>query len=310
MELKNLIETNFNVIFINAMQQFWREEKQFNCINEPKRNSLLLYLCGYSIEYIDKNGKKFIAKSGDVVYTPPKSEYIATLKSEGEENPYTIGVNFSVLDMLGNELSMGDSVTIFSNSNNTSEIFKNLLSAQADFPSPIKKRILLMEILHTLSSYNAENKQISILSPAISLLVSHPEKALSISDLAKACAISEVYFRKKFKQTFGLTPVEYRNNLRLEQAKNKLESNEMTIQEISDFLGYSTVSHFINSSKKSTGYLLLPTKKTSSKSTRFYRSSASCSTSSPSVAFPVYEPNTSVLLLKNSLIFLIKFIFI
>ena len=118
-----------------------------------------------------------------------------------------------------------------------------------------------MEILHALSSCSDENKQTSILSPALSLLSSHPEKAFSITALAKECSISEVYFRKKFKQTFGITPVEYRNNLRLEQAKIKLESGEMTVQEISDFFGYSTVSHFIQQFKKRYGASPLAYKK-------------------------------------------------
>ena len=261
MNIKNLVNTNFNTVFINAMQQFWREEKQFNCLNNPKRNSLLLYLCGYSIEYVDKTGKKFVARSGDIVYTPPKSEYIATLKAEGSENPYTIGINFSLFDEQGETLSLGETVTIFSSANNGSEIFEKLINGQAEFQSPLKKRVLLMEILHELSSCNAENKQTSILSPALFLLSSHPEKAFSISALAKECAVSEVYFRKKFKQTFGITPVEYRNNLRLEQAKIKLESGERTVQEISDFFGYSTVSHFIQQFKKRYGLSPLAYKK-------------------------------------------------
>ena len=156
---------------------------------------------------------------------------------------------------------MGDNVTIFSSISNVRELFQKTISGNEEFQSTLKKRILLMDILQALSSYNIENKQSSILAPALSMLASHPEKALSISDLAKACAISEVYFRKKFKQNFGITPIEYRNNLRLEQAKIKLESDEMTIQEISDFFGYSTVSHFIQQFKKRYGASPLAYKK-------------------------------------------------
>ena len=68
---------------------------------------------------------------------------------------------------------------------------------------------------------------------------------IPISELAKSCNISEVYFRKLFKKEMGVSPVEYRNRLRLERAKQYLEYGDISVQEISDELGYSTVSHFI-----------------------------------------------------------------
>ena len=51
----------------------------------------------------------------------------------------------------------------------------------------------------------------------------------------------------------GATPVEYRNALRIEKARPYLEYGEISVQEISDMLGYSTVSHFIKEFKKHYG---------------------------------------------------------
>ena len=31
-----LVNQNFNVIFVNALQQFWRDTKAFQCIGKPK----------------------------------------------------------------------------------------------------------------------------------------------------------------------------------------------------------------------------------------------------------------------------------
>ena len=53
-----------------------------------------------------------------------------------------------------------------------------------------------------------------------------------------------------FKKEFHMTPIEYRNFLRLNKAKQYLEYGEISIQEIANLLGYSTVSHFIKSFKE------------------------------------------------------------
>lgn len=55
--IEQLITQNFNVIFINALKQFWRSTKTFKCIGMPKNQNLLLFLNGCSVTYNDKNGK-------------------------------------------------------------------------------------------------------------------------------------------------------------------------------------------------------------------------------------------------------------
>ena len=49
-----LAQENFNVVFVNALQQFWRGTRDFQCIGAPKRQNLFLYLDGCRITYTDK----------------------------------------------------------------------------------------------------------------------------------------------------------------------------------------------------------------------------------------------------------------
>ena len=51
----------------------------------------------------------------------------------------------------------------------------------------------------------------------------------------------------------GLTPLEYRNSLRLSRARAYLEYGDISVLEISDMLGYATVSHFIKAFKNRYG---------------------------------------------------------
>ena len=111
-----------------------------------------------------------------------------------------------------------------------------------------------MEILNSLAAQSSPENAPDHIINALQYLTEHVEENPSIAKLAELCNISEVYFRKQFKIYMGVTPIEYRNMMRLERARTYLQYGEISVQEISDMLGYSTVSHFIKEFKLRYGY--------------------------------------------------------
>ena len=111
-----------------------------------------------------------------------------------------------------------------------------------------------MEIRLSLSSCTTAENTPEYIIKALQYLSEHIEEKPTIAKLSKISHISEVYFRKQFKTYMGVTPIEYRNSMRLERARTYLEYGEISVQEISDMLGYSTVSHFIKEFKLRYGY--------------------------------------------------------
>ena len=107
-----------------------------------------------------------------------------------------------------------------------------------------------MEILCQLATKDAEKPMPGHITEALRYLSEHIEQTPTVAELAARCHISEVYFRKQFKACVGVSPCEYRNALRLSRAKSYLEYGEISVQEISDMLGYSTQSHFIKEFKQ------------------------------------------------------------
>ena len=75
-----------------------------------------------------------------------------------------------------------------------------------------------------------------------------------ISHYAELCNMSEVNFRRLFKEYTGMSPIEYRNNIRLINAKNKLQSGEYNVSEAAELCGFSNLSFFIRLYKKKYGY--------------------------------------------------------
>lgn len=241
-----LVNQNFNPVFVNALQQHWRTTKLFHCIGTPKKQNLFLLLDGCKITYTDKENNTFVANSGDIVYTPIGSEYKAQLSDFQDSNSHTIGINFFLYDEKGESIILSDKITIFRNSQNRALpfLFRQALCYDAN-PVLFRNRIILMEILGSLVTYTFQKEVSAPIAKVLRYMAEHIEENPTITELAAFSNVSEVYFRKQFKSCIGMTPIEYRNSLRLDRARSYLEYGDISIQEISDTLGYSTVSHFI-----------------------------------------------------------------
>ena len=92
------------------------------------------------------------------------------------------------------------------------------------------------------------------LKPALKDIAEHYEKNRPISDYAALCDMSEVNFRRLFRKYTGMPPIEYRNDVRLNNAKSKLQSGEYNVCETAELCGFSNLSFFIRLYKKKFGH--------------------------------------------------------
>lgn len=88
---------------------------------------------------------------------------------------------------------------------------------------------------------------------AISYINSHYTEQFSVPQLAKQCALSESVYRRRFRQLTGLSPVQYINQLKIEKACQLLQSDDISHQQISEFLNFYSVSYFYRVFKSVTG---------------------------------------------------------
>jgi transcriptional regulator GlxA family with amidase domain len=70
------------------------------------------------------------------------------------------------------------------------------------------------------------------------------DKKISLWYLANILAIDQSYLCKIFNRKYGITPVQYINNLRLQKAKDLLTYTEMSITEISEKVGFQSIHYF------------------------------------------------------------------
>lgn len=73
---------------------------------------------------------------------------------------------------------------------------------------------------------------------------------ISVSSLARMCAVSETYFRKQFRKLYSQSPSQYIINLRLEFASQLLSSGLYTITETAEKSGFNDTKYFSRLFKK------------------------------------------------------------
>ena len=115
----------------------------------------------------------------------------------------------------------------------------------------------MYDILSILSertrAKNLCQEKFGIISEGINYLEHNEDQLLSIPDIARLCNISEIYFRKLFKEYSGMSPVKFRIKGKIEKAKLYLEYENMTVQEISYHLGFVSPAYFTHQFKMITG---------------------------------------------------------
>jgi AraC-like DNA-binding protein len=105
-----------------------------------------------------------------------------------------------------------------------------------------KQRTLLLESA-------AREVQGNTISAAISFMKQEMQRPLSVGDLAKAVSMSESGFAHTFKETMGVSPLQFLKQLRMEQASKLLLSGS-NVHEAADKIGYISQSHFIAEFKR------------------------------------------------------------
>lgn len=77
---------------------------------------------------------------------------------------------------------------------------------------------------------------------------------LSMNYLAKSLNISESTMLKVFKRVYSVSPKQYLDQLRYNEAKFLLHQPKLSISEIAEIIGYQSVSHFSRQFKVWSGY--------------------------------------------------------
>lgn len=92
------------------------------------------------------------------------------------------------------------------------------------------------------------------LKPAIDYMEEHLAEKVYMESVCKKVNMSLYYFSSLFKKVFGLPPVQYLIQLRIDHAKRLLLDEERSISEIAELCGFCNINYFDKMFKEKSGF--------------------------------------------------------
>ena len=218
----------------------------FVCTKNDKPFSRFFYVVNGLIIFDKGTKKELPAPAGSIVYLPNDITY----KSEwpaGETGEY-ISINFQMSDKL---LRLPDKICIAATDKNGYylKMFKNAYDIWLHGSIGYKLEVLseLYKILYSLDNdvlrrYTKQKHQ--MIYKGIIFLENNYLQDISVGNLAEMCSTSEGNFRRLFKKYKNMSPITYRNYLRIKKACDLLGSGEYSVAEAAEAVNIPDVCYF------------------------------------------------------------------
>ncbi len=191
------------------------------------------------------DGEEFTVGVGCLIFIPAGTKYF----TECIGRCSGIGVCFSFTDDIAVEQGVYRDIT--DSSGRFLRLFERLVESDVTSPGGIlAKKTLVMRILDAMTAeYRAESDRARLIAPGVRFIREHYCEKLAVARYAEAANLSENYFRRLFVRVMGMSPVEYRDALRLE-AVERLRSRHIPMNEIAETVGFCDAAYLRKLMKK------------------------------------------------------------
>lgn len=200
-----------------------------------------------------EDGTELVTQKGDIVYLPPDVAYVSRWvtcpKGKAISIMFSMEDNTTISDRMF-VIAQDKYETYYKLFLEIAEVFE-----QSKLGYKIKGQSLFWQIYHGIltDALAKEGKNEPSIHKGIMYIENNYMEKLDIDNLAKMCYISPATFRRKFKKTTGMSPVEYRNMLKIKKAADLLKTGEFSVSEVSKAVGIDDIYYFSKMFKKYTG---------------------------------------------------------
>ena len=215
----------------------------------PRRSDAFVFILSGSCRYLFSDGYSFTVSAGDILYLAKGAVY----QMDVNERYDFICINFF---FSGEEPRRSDKFPT-KDPAFTENLFYRLWKKHTSGSSLAEKMSLLYNVLNdALSSRERKYLQNSSrykIEEAMALISASSDESITVESLARHAGISEVYFRRLFKSVTGISPAKYITDQKIRRAKELLELDYLTLEDVSERCGFSSLSYFCRVFKENVG---------------------------------------------------------
>jgi len=210
----------------------------------------ILYIWEGEVCFYNEQGETTVASDGELLFLPKYKKY--KMKYTAKSTVFVL-VNFDLFDKNGEEVSLTEDITMLAKNdefNRFAKIMTNfeLCSVSKTIGTTLRKKELMYRLLGAIYAsspyWSIEHDIDPKIFDGVRLLEQTYLENLPITKFSEACHMSINTFRSLFQKQFGTSPVKYRNNLRIERAKELLGEGSFTVSEVAYQSGFENVGYF------------------------------------------------------------------
>lgn len=256
----NNISSDSRLSFFYAEKYHYDTSYTFDASCCPRPQFCMGFLINGKARFKDCTvmGNDFELYPGEIVFVPVGTRYIANWMCDPDITYISMHFLFDYPGIFSRNSNFKLQKLTFENPDDIYKLYRDVLENydSQDFCrlSVLSKFFgLLSDILPKLETSN-EKKCDERITGAVDYIEKHYAEPISVEQLAAASNMSVSRFFPCFKAQLGVTPVDYINHYRINQAIIMLVNNrEMTIEQISSTVGFESSAYFRKVFKKITG---------------------------------------------------------
>lgn len=219
----------------------------------------LFYVWTGEAQFFPQDGEPLVAKNGELLILPKKCRY--TMKYMAPQTTFVL-LNFELFSDRREPIILSNRICKIGE-DRADNRFANIMakfelcSASENQSAVFRRKELIYRLFSMLAAdtvtFDAEERCSSTILAGVQLLQQTYLENLPIGNFARACKISESLFRSLFVKQFGMSPVQYRNRLRMERARSILIDGNSTVSEAAYASGFDNIGYFCRYYKKTMG---------------------------------------------------------
>lgn len=249
-ELHQLTEMDFYLGNITIREETWSEKIAYDYSQRGRSQNLIHIITGGSRFYRIRNETMYLS-AGELLLIPDGTRYY----TDNHGVCSGIGICF---DLCRGEENIALRQDIYhcwlDRHGEYTALFQEMTSSFSRVPhGHLHRKSLLWLLLDKMITDMENLSELGrLIAPALRHLKLHYRENEPVSVYADACRLSESHFRRKFLEYTGMTPVEYRDSLRFEEAK-RLYAGGMSMVQIAEQVGFCDASYLRRLYRKRTG---------------------------------------------------------